>query len=74
MNDKSTFIILLFIGIAALWFFVLAPQAKGARAEREKRKVEERKRLEIDRENLNDEHEKLLKKIKKLLTLFRIIA
>ena len=65
MNDKSTLIIFLLIAIAALWFFFLAPRAKEARAEREKREAEERKRREIDREKLKAEREKLLKKIKK---------
>lgn len=42
MNDGSVLILFLLIALALLWFFVWGPQAKEARAEKERRDAEDR--------------------------------
>jgi hypothetical protein len=52
MNDGSVLILFLLVALALLWFFVWGPQAKEARAERERREAEDRARREAEREAL----------------------
>ena len=60
MNDGSVLILFLLVALALLWFFVWGPQAKEARAERERRAAEaraERERREAeDRARREAEH------------------
>ena len=64
MNDGSVLILFLLAALALLWFFVWGPQAKEARAERERREAEDRARREAERSRLEAEREALLKSIR----------
>lgn len=64
MNDGSVLILFLLIALALLWFFVWGPQAKEARAEKERRDAEDRARREAERTKLLAEREDLLKSIR----------
>lgn len=64
MNDSVLWIVLLLIAAIILWFLVLLPKLKRARAERERRAAEEAERLAAERARLNAEREDVLKKIR----------
>lgn len=64
MNDSVLWIVLLLIAVLILWFLVLLPKLKLARAERERRAAEEAARLAAQRARLNAELEDVLKKIR----------
>ena len=75
MNDGSVLILFLLVALALLWFFVWGPQAKEARAERERlaaearaererQEAEDRARREAERSRLEAEREALLKSIR----------
>ena len=64
MNDGSVLILFLLVAVVLLWFFVWEPQAKEARAEKERREAEERARREAERSRLEAECEALLKTIR----------
>ena len=75
MNDGPVLILFLLVALALLWFFVWGPQAKEARAERERRaaearaererrEAEDRARREAERSRLEAEREALLKSIR----------
>lgn len=64
MNDGSVLILFLLVALALLWFLVWGPQAKEARAERERREAEERARSEAQRSQLEAERRALLKSIR----------
>ena len=64
MNDGSVLILFLLVALALLWFLVWGPQAKEARAERERREAEDRARREAERSRLKAEREALLKSIR----------
>lgn len=64
MNDGSVLILFLLIALALLWFFVWGPQAREARAEKERRDTEDRARREAERTKLLAEREDLLKSIR----------
>lgn len=64
MNDGSVLILFLLAALALLWFFVWGPQAKEARAERERREAEDRAMREAERSRLEAEREALLKSIR----------
>ena len=64
MNDGSVLILFLLVALALLWFFVWGPQAKEARAERERREAEDRARREAERSRLETERAALLKSIR----------
>ena len=64
MNDGYVLIIFLLVALALLWFLVWGPQAKEARAERERQEAEDRARREAARSRLEAEREALLKSIR----------
>jgi hypothetical protein len=64
VNDGSVLILFLLVALALLWFLVWGPQAKEARAERERREAEDRARREAERSRLKAEREALLKSIR----------
>ncbi len=64
MNDSVLWIVLLLIAAIILWFLILLPKLKRARAERERRAAEEAERLAAERARLNAEREDVLKKIR----------
>ena len=64
MNDGSVLILFLLAVLALLWFFVWGPQAKEARAVKERREAEDRARCEAERSQLQAEREELLKTIR----------
>lgn len=64
MNDDSVVIIFLLLAFALLWFFLMGPQTKEARAEKARREAQEREKRDAERSRLKAEREALLKGIR----------
>lgn len=64
MDDATLVILLVLAALLLLWFLVLGPKAKEARAERQRREAEERARREAERQRLRGERDDLLRSIR----------
>lgn len=64
MDDATLVILLVLAALLLLWFLVLGPKAKEARAERQRREAEERARREAERARLRGERDDLLRSIR----------
>jgi hypothetical protein len=64
LDDATLVILLVLAALLLLWFLVLGPKAKEARAERQRREAEERARREADRARLRGERDDLLRSIR----------
>jgi hypothetical protein len=63
LDDATLVILLVLAALLLLWFLVLGPKAKEARAERQRREAEERARREAERARLRGERDDLLRSI-----------
>jgi hypothetical protein len=64
LDDATLVIHLVLAALLLLWFLVLGPKAKEARAERQRREAEERARREAERQRLRGERDDLLRSIR----------